>query len=122
MAKLAEEKKIIQQLIVVNNEKTQLPIVKLTSLNIASVDLDFQFSNVFDSIANKFTKVETLKNSYTSTKVTSLNALNDDLKLYNYVILKTSKPLNNDLVNSIKEIEKTKADLDQLTGPIKRQN
>lgn len=116
LAKLAEEKKIIQQLIVVNNEKTQLPIVKLTSLNIASVDLDFQFSNVFDSIANKFTKVETLKNSYTSTKVTSLNALNDDLKLYNYVILKTSKPLNNDLVNFIKEIEKTKQVVVALTG------
>lgn len=116
LAKLAEEKKIIQQLIVVNNEKTNLPIVKLTSLNIASVDLDFQFSNVFDSIANKFTKVETLKNSYTSTKVTSLNALNDDLKLYNYVILKTSKPLNNDLVNFIKEIEKTKQVVVALTG------
>lgn len=116
LAKLAEEKKIIQQLIVVNNEKTQLPIVKLTSLNIASVDLDFQFSNVFDSIANKFTKVETLKNSYTSTKVTSLNALNDDLKLYNYVILKTSKPLNKDLVNFIKEIEKTKQVVVALTG------
>ncbi len=116
LAKLAEEKKIIQQLIVVNNEKTQLPIVKLTSLNIASVDLDFQFSNVFDSIANKFTKVETLKKSYTSTKVTSLNALNDDLKLYNYVILKTSKPLNNDLVNFIKEIEKTKQVVVALTG------
>lgn len=116
LAKLAEEKKIIQQLIVVNNEKTQLPIVKLTSLNIASVDLDFQFSNVFDSIANKFTKVETLKKSYTSTKVTSLNSLNDDLKLYNYVILKTSKPLNNDLVNFIKEIEKTKQVVVALTG------
>lgn len=116
LAKLAEEKKIIQQLIVVNNEKTKLPIVKLTSLNIASVDLDFQFSNVFDSIANKFTKVETLKKSYTSTKVTSLNALNDDLKLYNYVILKTSKPLNNDLVNFIKEIEKTKQVVVALTG------
>lgn len=116
LAKLAEEKKIIQQLVVFNNEKAQLPIVKLTSLNIASVDLDFQFSNVFDSIANKFTKVETLKKSYTSTKVTSLNALNDDLKLYNYVILKTSKPLNNDLVNFIKEIEKTKQVVVALTG------
>lgn len=116
LAKLAEEQTIIQQLVVVNNEKAQLPIVKLTDLNIASVDLDFQFSSVFDSIANKFTKVETLKKSYNSASITGLNALNDDLKLYNYVILKTSKPLNNDLVNFIKEVEKTKQVVVALTG------
>lgn len=116
LAKLAEEKKIIQQLVVVNNEKAQLPIISLTNLNIASVDLDFQFSNVFDSIANKFTKVETLKKSYNSTNVTNLNALNDDLKLYNYVILKTSKPLSEELVSFIQEIEKTKQVIIVLTG------
>lgn len=115
-SKLAEEQKFIQQLVVVNNEKAQLPIVSLTNLNIASVDLDFKFPSVFDSLANKFTKVETLAKSYNSTNVTSLNALNDDLKLYNYVILKTSKPFGKELIEFVKEIEKTKQVIVVLTG------
>ncbi len=108
LSKIKEEEKIIKQLVVLNNEKAQIPIVNLTHLNIASVDLDFQFSNAFDSIANKFTKVEILKKSYNSSSIASLNKLNDDLKLYNYIILKTSKPITKELFNFISEIEKTK--------------
>lgn len=118
LAKLAEEQKFIQQLVVVNNEKAQLPILSLTNLNIASVDLDFQFSSVFDSLANKFAKVESLAKSYNSTNISSLNALNDDLKLYNYVILKTSKPFSKELIEFVKEVEKTKQAIVVLTGAV----
>ncbi len=120
LAKITEEKKIIKQLVVVNNESAQLPILKLTNLNIASIDLDFQFSSVFDSIANKFTKVDPLMKSYNGTSISSLNILNDDLKLYNCIILKTSKPFSKELFNFIKEIEKNKQVIVIYTGEFEK--
>ena len=116
LAKVVEEKKIMKQLLVINNDKSQLPIVELSNFNIASINLDFQFTSVFDSIANKFVKVETFGQTYNSTSSASLNILNDDLKLYNYVILKTSKPLSKELISFIKEIEITKKVVITLTG------
>lgn len=116
LARIKEEANTIKQLLVFNNEKAQLPIVKLTDLNMASVDLDFQYTGIFDSLANKFTKVEPLAQSYNSESTSSLNLLNDDLKLYNYAILKTSKPLTKGLINLIKELEKTKHIILVLNG------
>ncbi|WP_379084567.1 hypothetical protein [Pedobacter sp. UC225_65] len=116
LARVKEETNTIKQLLVFNNDKAQLPIVKLTGLNIASVGLGFQYTSVFDSIANKFTKVEQLAKSYNSESISSLNLLNDDLKLYNCVILKTSKPLSKGLVALVTELEKTKQVILVLNG------
>jgi CubicO group peptidase (beta-lactamase class C family) len=116
LARVKEEANTIKQLLVFNNDKAQLPIVKLTDLNIVSVDLGFQYTSVFDSIANKFTKVEQLAKLYNSESISSLNLLNDDLKLYNCVILKTSKPLSKGLATLVKELEKTKQVILVLNG------
>lgn len=116
LARVKEEANTIKQLLVFNNDKAQLPIVKLTDLNIVSVDLGFQYTSVFDSIANKFTKVEQLAKLYNSESISSLNLLNDDLKLYNCVILKTSKPLSKGLATLVEELEKTKQVILVLNG------
>lgn len=118
---LKEENQTIKQLLVLNNTKAQLPIVKLSDLKIASVNLDFQYANVFDSIANKFTKVEVLTSIYDRNNPSSINLLNDDLKLYNCAILKTSKPLTKELINLIKELEKTKRIILISTGTYQKE-
>lgn len=115
-ARLNEQNQVIKQLRVLNNAKAQLPIVGLSGLKIASVDLDFQYKSVFDSIANKFAKITALTTSYEGNSTSSINLLNDDLKLYNCAILKTSKPLTPELINLIKELERSKKVILVISG------
>jgi len=107
----------LKQIAVLNTTSFKIPIVKLTDLKIASVDLGFPYASVFDSIANKYTSVITLPAIYNSESQKSINDLNDDLKLYTCAILKTSKPLTKNLISLIKELEKTKQIILVYAGP-----
>ncbi|KLT67563.1 hypothetical protein AB669_02385 [Pedobacter sp. BMA] len=101
------EKTAINHLKVHDGNK-QLPVFGLQDLNMICVNFGFKYNSVFDSLVNKYTKVDTLSKIYDSNNISSLNDLNDRLKLYNYVILKTDGNLSKLLISFIKEIEKNK--------------
>jgi CubicO group peptidase (beta-lactamase class C family) len=75
--------------VLLNNSKAILPLKNLQDLKIASLDLGFENSAAFDSIANKYTLVKAFR-ADTVSSVAGLNALHDKLKLYNLVFLKCS--------------------------------
>ncbi|MBK0384366.1 serine hydrolase [Pedobacter sp. SD-b] len=67
--------------VILNNEKTILPLKKLESKTIASINLGFKDHGVFDSILNKYAKVDTFP------LATNYNSLTEDLKFYNTIII-----------------------------------
>lgn len=88
MERLRLEKTVLQSTIVLNNAEEILPLKNLDQ-KIACIDLGFNHSTVFDSLANKYQKVDHFNgNFYASTS--SLDALLDDLKFYHTLILEIS--------------------------------
>lgn len=92
--------------VLLNNDKSILPLKKLQDLKIASLDLGFDNANVFDSIANKYTSVKTFR-ADTVGSAAGLNALHDKLKLYNLVFLKCSdnSKFGRNMYNFFKDLE-----------------
>lgn len=75
--------------VVLNNNKSVIPVKGLSGLKIASLDFSTPFSAVFDSIARKYTNVKSFR-ADTATNSKSFNLLHDKLRLYNLIILKLS--------------------------------
>lgn len=73
--------------VVLNNSKAMLPLRNLKDLKIASVDLGFTNSTVFDSIAGKYWSLKSF-HADTITTADGFNNLHMKLKLFNLVILK----------------------------------
>ncbi len=73
--------------VVLNNSKAMLPLRSLKDLKIASVDLGFTNSTVFDSIAGKYWSLKSF-HADTITTADGFNNLHMKLKLFNLVILK----------------------------------
>ncbi len=88
LERLRLEKTVLQSTVVLNNAEEILPLKNLDQ-KIACIDLGFNHSTVFDSLANKYQKVDHFNgNFYASTS--SLDALLDDLKFYHTLILEIS--------------------------------
>ncbi|HEX8608672.1 MAG TPA: serine hydrolase, partial [Pedobacter sp.] len=95
---LANINTISSNLVLLNNHEDILPIKKLEKLTIASVSLSFPYATAFDSLLNKYTKVSSFNsNNYQSS--TTLNALEDDLKYFNTVIVALPTAASNDARN-----------------------
>ena len=94
-----------QASVVLNNEKTLLPLKNLESKNIASIDLGYKYHGVFDSILNKYAKIVALPSS-----TTNLNSLNADLKFYNTIIIQVtdSTDFNDETMFFINQMENTR--------------
>lgn len=105
------------QVVLLNNGSGALPIIKLPDLKIASVRFNYTQSPVFDSIANKYWKVAGFNADTVKTRA-ALNALHDQLKLFNLVIfqLSASTPFDSPLIDFIKDISGTRQTLIVITG------
>jgi len=102
--------------VVLNNADEILPIKNLDQ-KIACIDLGFSHSHVFDSLANKYQKVDHFNgNFYASTS--SLDALLDDLKYYHTLILEISDvaAFDNRVLNFIREAGQQKQVIIALFG------
>ncbi|MEJ7692491.1 serine hydrolase [Daejeonella sp.] len=75
--------------VVLNNGNSVIPLMNVKDLKIASVDLGFPNSAVFDSIAGKYWAVKTFQGD-TITTSQGFNMMHMKLKLYNVVMLKLS--------------------------------
>lgn len=75
--------------VVLNNNKALIPLTNLKDLKIASIDLGFPNSTVFDSIAGKYWTVKNFRADTIST-FQGFDMMHMKLKLFNTVILKLS--------------------------------
>lgn len=103
--------------VVLNNDRGQVPVIKLEGLAAASVNLGSAYSAQFNALLNKYTKVDTLS-GYPSADINGFNHLNDDLKLYRTVIFQfsASTVYSQELLDFLKEIEKTRTAVITISG------
>lgn len=106
---LSEKKLIEKSTVLLNNDQQIIPLQKLDEAKVASVHFSYAFATVFDSLLNKYTKVQAFNgNEYMGAK--SLNDLTEDLKLYNTIIIElsdaeTNNPQFIDLINTNKKLK-----------------
>ena len=114
---LIEVKAAAQATVILNNQNGSVPITSLEGLKIASINLGFNHSVVFDSLLNKYEKVDHFNgNTYAATS--SLNALLDDIKYFNTLILEVSDAsvFDQTVLNFILEVEKKRRVIIALFG------
>ncbi|WP_025145269.1 serine hydrolase domain-containing protein [Pedobacter jeongneungensis] len=84
--KLSIANAISNTTVLLNNQDAIIPLKSLENKNIASVSLSFAYSNVFDSLANKYDKITSFSaDSYKDS--VNLNDLEDDLKYFNTILI-----------------------------------
>jgi CubicO group peptidase (beta-lactamase class C family) len=118
--------------VLLNNQKSIVPIVGLADKHFASVNLGFTHQAAFDSLLNKYAHVQTIDAEKYSDS-TTLNDLEDDLKYFNTIIIPVTSEMtsNGKYLNFLTNIAKSKSiiialfgngkslgNLDQLTAPI----
>jgi len=106
---IAEERLVGNSTVLLNNAAYLIPLQKLEDLKIASVHFSNQYATVFDSLLNKYSKVDLFDgNAYSGNK--TLANLTSDLKFYNTIIVQVNDAdLNNpDLVDFISANQKNK--------------
>ncbi|WP_316805775.1 serine hydrolase domain-containing protein [Pedobacter agri] len=115
--KLSIANSISQSTILLNNQDDIVPLKSLDKKNIASVNLGFSYSLIFDSLANKYDKVTSFSAALYKDSV-NLNNLEDDLKYYNTVLISIDDQNSNNAkyINFINSISKTKDVIVALFG------
>lgn len=95
--------------VLLNNQDKVIPLLNLNKKSIASIDLGFAQQNVFDSLLQKYTKINCFTASTYQTAPT-LNDLEDDLKYFNTVVIALPASATNDIrsVNFILNMAKSK--------------
>ncbi len=114
---LNQVKSVAQTTVLLNNANKIIPFTALEGLKIASIDLGFSHAMVFDSLLNKYEKVDHFNaNTYIATS--SLNVLLDDIKFYNTLILELSDAsvFDQRVLNFILETEKKRNVIIALFG------
>lgn len=109
MAILNEEKLVEKNTVLLNNQQQLIPLQNLDQIQVASIHFGYPQAAVFDSIANKYTRVQSF-NGGAYTGVKNLDDLSEDLKLYNTLIVEvTDAELSNkqlvDFINSNKNLK-----------------
>ncbi|MBB6129901.1 serine hydrolase domain-containing protein [Mucilaginibacter lappiensis] len=104
-----EERLVEHSTVLFNNSKYLLPLQNLDQLKIASIHFSSSYASVFDSLLNKYSKVQAFDGRiYSGAK--NLTNLSADLKWYNTIILQvTDVDLNNpqivDFINSTQKLK-----------------
>ena len=98
-----------QQFVVLNNPQKKLPVSSLGNYNIASVCFGIHGQKTFDSLMNKYEKVNSFV-AYDQNSTDSLNDLNDRLKFQQLLVLAFSDntEFNSALLGFIRDMEKSK--------------
>jgi CubicO group peptidase (beta-lactamase class C family) len=114
---LKNEKDAEKNTVIVNNTKGLVPVIGLEGLAAASINLGADNSAVFNSLLNKYVKVDSLP-AYPASDLNGFLHLNDDLKLYNTVIFQFSDAsiYNQQLFSFLQEMEKSKTVLLAISG------
>ena len=104
-----EERLVERSTVLFNNSKYLLPLKDLDQLKIASVHFSSPYTSAFDSLLNKYSKVQVF-DGRTYSGVKTLADLSADLKWYNTIILQvTGADLNNpqviDFINSSQKLK-----------------
>lgn len=102
---VAEERLVQNSTVLLNNGKYNIPLQKLEELKIASVHFTNQYAVAFDSLLNKYAKVQTFDGNGKN-----MNMLAGDLKWYNTIILQVndadlSNPLLLDFINTNQKLK-----------------
>ncbi|QEM06955.1 serine hydrolase [Mucilaginibacter rubeus] len=129
---IAEERLVGNSTVLLNNASYLVPLQKLEDLKIASVHFNNQYAAVFDSLLNKYNKVDLFDgNTYSGNK--TLANLTSDLKFYNTIIVQVNDAdlSNPDVIDFISTNQKNKniivaafgsgsllSKLDVITAPV----
>ena len=103
--KLSITNSITRSTVLLNNHDDIIPLKSLEKKKIASVSLNFAYSAVFDSLANKYDQVTSFSaDAYKDS--TDLNDLEDELKYYSTILISiddqnVNKPKYIDFINSV---------------------
>ncbi|QTE35537.1 serine hydrolase [Mucilaginibacter gossypii] len=106
---IAEERLVGNSTVLLNNASYLVPLQKLEDLKIASVHFNNQYAAVFDSLLNKYNKVQLLDGATYSGNKTLAN-LTSDLKFYNTIIVQVNDAdlSNPDVIDFISTNQKNK--------------
>lgn len=98
-------------LVLLNNAQSTIPLTGLADKKIASLNTDFQYATVFDSLLNKYTQISTYNRARYQTDSLHLDHLaGDHLKFYNTLVIQVTPTSLNDpeLIRFLTENEKRK--------------
>ena len=96
-----EEKQVQNSTVLLNNASYLVPLQNLQSLKIASVHFSYQYTTEFDSLLNKYSKVDAFNGNDYQTGLKNITNLALDLKWYNTIIVELGPAdLNNPQVIS----------------------
>ncbi|WP_421946137.1 serine hydrolase domain-containing protein [Pedobacter sp.] len=115
--KLSVANTINKTTVLLNNQNNLIPLKELDKKNIASVSLSFNYSSVFDSLANKYDKITSFSADAYKDSV-NLNDLEDELKYFNTVLVSIDDKnvANAKYINFINSISKSKSVIISLFG------
>lgn len=104
-----EENLVQNSTVLLNNGSFLIPLQNLSNLKIASVHFNNQYAAAFDSLLNKYSKVDAF-NGNTYTGIKGINNLSTDLKWYNTIIVQVNATdVNNpQIINFITQNQKIK--------------
>ncbi|MGV8879004.1 MAG: serine hydrolase domain-containing protein [Sphingobacteriaceae bacterium] len=86
---LAEQSLVEKSTVLLNNQQQIIPLKSLEHLNIASIHFGFAQHEVFDSLLQKYNKVN-IFSAATYKGAKNLNNLADDLKFYNVLVIQVA--------------------------------
>ncbi|WP_207424220.1 serine hydrolase domain-containing protein [Desertivirga brevis] len=114
---LDEAKRVESSTVLLRNAPGLVPIKDIVSNRIASVNIGFRYALTFDSLLNKFAKVDKFSSSK-YTEALGLDKLNTDLKLYQTVIVQLTDSTVSDpgILHFILDLSKSKSVLLVLFG------
>lgn len=115
--KLSVANTISKTTVLLNNQNNLIPLKELDKKNIASVSLSFNYSNVFDSLANKYDKITSFSADAYKDSL-NLNDLEDELKYFNTVLVSIDDEniTKAKYINFINSISKSKSVIISLFG------
>ncbi|PST84173.1 beta-N-acetylglucosaminidase [Pedobacter yulinensis] len=115
--RFAEMKRISSATVLLNNDSKTVPIVVLKDNRIASVSLMFAHRQTFDSLMNKYAKVDAFSADLYRDSA-NLNTLEDDLKFYQTVVVSLNDSLatTGKYLNFIQNLSQTKKVIVALFG------
>ncbi len=110
MAYVNEEKQVQNSTVLLNNASYLVPLQGLENLKAASVHFSYQYSTEFDSLLNKYSKVDTFNGNDYLTGLKNITTLALDLKWYNTLIVELSpEDVNNpQVITFIQQNQKLK--------------
>lgn len=106
---LDKKELVMKSTVVLNNKAGSIPLMDIEQMKILSIHINFNYAVAFDSILNKYQKVDCL-NAKVYWDSISLDALKDDIKFYNTVILQLTdtEAVDPRMIHFIREIEQSK--------------